>query len=409
MQDLFARLAIESRCSSTAANSGGASFRPDPESLRATNDMCVDDLEPPVDAGGTGTLKRSFVMELIVRAVDVGFGNTKFITGVTGGDIRCASIPSLAYPSARDPATVPAAERRKTMAIPINGLYYEVGQDVALATDNLRATHLHDRYTETPEYMALLRGALALMKLPSIDLLVVGLPVSHFMGKKAALEKAMTGTHDVGAGKAVIVRKVLVVAQPQGALVYYAATHQKMATIEHEQSLIIDPGSRTFDWLVARGMRLVLKTSDSVIRGVSHVLRVIATDIGIEIGTPYTDLDAIDRALRTGKSPMIYQKTYDISKLMPMANSVAERAVGAMLESLPADYSFQNIILVGGGAFLFKSAVKQAFPKHRILEVREPMFANVRGFQIAGMNYARSVMEPSSGTGRVARTEGEGA
>jgi plasmid segregation protein ParM len=348
-------------------------------------------------------------MELIVRAVDVGFGNTKFITGVAGGDIHCASIPSLAYPSARDPAALPAAERRKTIAIPINGLYYEVGQDVALATDNLRATHLHDRYTETPEYMALLRGALALMKVPSIDLLVVGLPVSHFMGKKAALEKAVTGTHDVGGGKTVIVRKALVVAQPQGALVYYAATHQKMATIEHEQSLIIDPGSRTFDWLVARGMRLVLKTSDSVIRGVSHVLRVIAHDIGTEIGTPYTDLDAIDRALRTGKSPMIYQKTYDISKLMPMANTVAERAVGAMLESLPADYSFQNIILVGGGAFLFKSAVKQAFSKHRILEVREPMYANVRGFQIAGMNYARSVMEPASGGGRVARIDGEGA
>jgi plasmid segregation protein ParM len=371
--------------------------------------MRVDDLALPVDAGGIATLKRSFVMELIVRAVDVGFGNTKFITGVSGGDIRCASIPSLAYPSARDPATLPAAERRKTMAIPINGLYYEVGQDVALATDNLRATHLHDRYTETPEYMALLRGALALMKIPSIDLLVVGLPVSHFMGKKAALEKAVTGTHDVGGGKTVIVRKALVVAQPQGALVYYAATHQKMATIEHEQSLIIDPGSRTFDWLVARGMRLVLKTSDSVTRGVSHVLRVIASDISTEIGTPYTDLDAIDRALRTGKNPMVYQKTYDISKLMPVAHSVAERAVGAMLESIPADYSFQNIILVGGGAFLFKSAVKQAFPKHRILEVREPMYANVRGFQIAGMNYARSVMEPASGTGRVARLEGEGA
>ena len=80
---------------------------------------------------------------------------------------------------------------------------------------------------------------------PSIDLPVVGLPVSHFMGKKAALEKAVTGTHEVGGGKTVIVRKALVVAQPQGALVYYAATHQKVATIEHEQSLIIDHGSRT--------------------------------------------------------------------------------------------------------------------------------------------------------------------
>ena len=67
--------------------------------------------------------------------------------------------------------------------------------------------------------MALLRVALALMKLPSIDLLVVGLTVSHFMGKKAALESAVTGTHDVGGGKTVVVRKGLVVAQPPGARV----------------------------------------------------------------------------------------------------------------------------------------------------------------------------------------------
>jgi len=348
-------------------------------------------------------------MDMVVRAVDVGFGNTKFITGVAGGEIRCGCIPSLAYPSTRDPATLPTAERRKTLAIPIDGLFYEVGPDVALATDNLRATHLHDRYTETPEYLALLRGALAMMKVPCIDLLVVGLPVSHFVGKKAALEKAVTGTHDVGGGKVAVVRKALALAQPQGALVFYAATHQKMATIEHEQSLIIDPGSRTFDWLVARGMRLVLKTSDSVNRGVSHVLRAIASDIGTEIGTPYTDLDAIDRALRTGRNLMIYQKTYELAMLMPVAHSVTQRAVGAMLESIPADYSFQNIILVGGGAFLFKSAVKRAFPRHRIHEVKEPMYANVRGFQIAGMNYARSLMEPAGGPGKETGLEGEGA
>jgi hypothetical protein len=32
--------------------------------------------------------------------------------------------------------------------------------------------------------------------------------------------------------------------------------------------------------------------------------------------------------------------------------------------------------------------VKAAFPKHRIHEVKEPLFANVRGFQLAGQNYA---------------------
>jgi hypothetical protein len=56
-------------------------------------------------------------MEAIVRAIDVGFGNTKFVTGVGGGrtaDIRCSSYPSRAYPSWRDPSKALGSEARKT-------------------------------------------------------------------------------------------------------------------------------------------------------------------------------------------------------------------------------------------------------------------------------------------------------
>ena len=332
-------------------------------------------------------------METIVRAVDVGFGNTKYVTGCTGNEIRCTTFPSVAYPSARDLSAMPAAERRKTVAVPINGLFYEVGPEVNLAADTFRATQMHDRYIETPEYAALLRGALNLMKVNTIDLLVVGLPVAAFAAKKAALEKAMTGKHEVGGGRTVMVRKALAVAQPQGALVYYASLHQKLKAIENEQSLIIDPGARTFDWLVTRGMRLVQKKSHSINRGMFDVLQAIATEISDDIGTPYRDFDAIDMALRTGRNPVIYQKPYDMSRLMPIARTIAQQAVSSMMQWIETSYGFQNIILVGGGAFLFKKAVKDAFPKHKIHEIKDPIYANVKGFQIAGMNYARSTLE----------------
>ena len=349
-------------------------------------------------------------MEMIVRAVDVGFGNTKYVTACAGEDIRCASFPSVAYPSARDLSTVPAAERRKTVAVPIDGLFYEVGPDVSLAAETFRATQLHDRYTETPEYAALLRGALGMMKVGAIDLLVVGLPVAALSAKKAALEKAMTGKHEVGAGRTVTVRKALAIAQPQGALVYYASLHQKLKTIEHEQSLIIDPGARTFDWLVAKGMRLVQKKSHSLNRGMFDVLQAIAAEVSADIGTPYRDFDAIDIALRAGKSLTIYQKPYDLAPLMPIARSIAQQAVSSMMQWIEASYSFQNIILVGGGAFLFKKAVKDAFPKHKIHEIKDPIYANVKGFQIAGTNYARSTLEKDVHTDTVeSKTDGGAA
>lgn len=55
-------------------------------------------------------------------------------------------------------------------------------------------------------------------QVPAI-VLVVGLPVALLLARKTALERTMTGSHDVGGGRRVVVRKALAVAQPQGALV----------------------------------------------------------------------------------------------------------------------------------------------------------------------------------------------
>lgn len=122
-------------------------------------------------------------------------------------------------------------------------------------------------------------------------------------------------------------------------------------------------------------------------------VKAIAAEMSEDIGTPYRDFDAIDIALRTGKHPVIYQKTYDMSRLMPIARTIAQQAVSSMMQWIEGTYSFQNIILVGGGAFLFKKAVKEAFPKHAIHEIKDPLYANVKGFQIAGISYVRSVLE----------------
>jgi plasmid segregation protein ParM len=88
----------------------------------------------------------------------------------------------------------------------------------------------------------------------------------------------------------------------------------------------------------------------------------------------------------------------------PLAESVAQQAVSTMRQWIETPESLQNIVLVGGGAFLFKKAVSAAFPKHRIHEVKEPLFANVRGFQIAGQNYAATSMAAARD-----RAPGEGA
>lgn len=329
-------------------------------------------------------------MSLVVRAVDVGYRQTKFVTSMAGASIRCASFPSVAYPSKRDQTKLAAIERRQTISVPIGGLFYEVGPDVDLAAEAFRASQMHDRFTDTPEYLALLRGALRMMNVPVIDLLVVGLPVALLTLRKTSLERAMTGIHDVGGGKRVEVKKAMVMAQPQGALVYYATATNRLAAMKDQPSLVVDPGGRTFDWLVSRGMRLVQKKSHSLNRGVSDVLRAVASEISMEIGTRYMDVDAIDEALRLEKPLILHQRPYDLGRLQRVVDKLAEQAVSSMMQWIDDPYSLRHIVLTGGGAWLFKRALKAAFPKQKIQVLRDPMYANVRGFQIAGLNFAQT-------------------
>jgi plasmid segregation protein ParM len=328
-------------------------------------------------------------VEITVRAIDVGFGNTKYVTSSGAGKVDCAHFPSLAFYTPVESGSDGLGGRKRTVCVPMGDRFYEVGPDVELAADRFRARQLHDGYTETPEYRALTAGALSYMRKDTIDLLVVGLPVAQYLAKRSALERAMTGEFDIGRRKRVGVKRAMVVAQPQGALFGYAASAGKLATMMEDKSLIIDAGARTFDWLVTRGMRVVTKMSHSVNRGVSDVLRVIAGMISHDIGEEYLDLESIDVALRTGKGLRIYQKPYDTKRFDDVVRSVAGQAVGAMLQQLDNSYAFENIVLVGGGAFLFRKEVKRSFPKHRIHEVKDPMYANVRGFQLIGEQYVR--------------------
>jgi len=325
-------------------------------------------------------------MGITVRAIDVGFGATKFVTASANGAVDCSGFPSLAFFDLGDKGTDPIGGKRKTALVPVDGLLYEVGPEVELAADRYRPRQLHDDYTETPEYRALTAGALHYMKVDTVDLLVLGLPVAQYGSKRTSLEKAMTGTFDLGKRRRIEVRRTLVVAQPQGALFDYA-TRNGQASIAKGTSLVIDVGSRTFDWLVTQGTKVIAKMSHSVTRGVSDVLMAIAARIGAEIQEEYRRLEAIDVALRTGKPLRIYQEEYDLKRYDKVVQKIADQAVLAMIQRMDGTHDVENIVLVGGGAYLFRKAIRRHFPKHTIHDVVEPQYANVRGFQLMGEKY----------------------
>jgi plasmid segregation protein ParM len=326
-------------------------------------------------------------MPAVVRAIDVGFGHTKFAAAVHGDVIVCAHFPSVAQPSLVDPASRPSlGGRRRTVSIPVGAMFYEVGDEIELAGAFTRPALPIEDYVETEEYLALLRGALAFMKVDHVDLLVLGLPVATYAARKTQLERRAIGQHDVGNRRIVTVAKAIAIAQPQGALVTYAMQHESLEAIKRQESLVIDAVSRTFDWLCARGLRLVANRSGSAPYGVYDITQRIAEAITSKLGVPYEDRDAIDLALRKQKPLRLFGDPHPIERYKPIVESIAKEAVRAMLMSIGGTHRFDNVVLVGGGAFLFKKALREAFPRQRIQEVADPIYANVRGFQRAGMD-----------------------
>ena len=330
-------------------------------------------------------------MSTVVRSIDVGFGQVKYVARVVSGDIECAHFSSVALPSLMDTGTRSAlGGRRRTTSVRVGELFYEVGHDIELAGAQSRPALSIDHYVEAPEYTALMRAALHYMQLDSIDVLVVGLPVSVYRQRKSQLERLATGVHDVGKGRTVTVKRALVVAQPQGALVTYAVQHDSLNAIQRQESLIIDAGTRTLDWLTARGLRLVSNRSHSAPYGVYNITTAITEAISDELKESFEDRDAIDLALRKIKPLSLYGKQYPIERYRPIVDSITQEAVRAMSLSIGGKYRFDNVVLVGGGAHLFKRALKEAFPKQRLQEVAEPIYANVRGYQRAGMDRVKA-------------------
>jgi plasmid segregation protein ParM len=324
-----------------------------------------------------------------VRAVDIGYGNSKYIASrLPGRDICCNLFPSVVAHASSQDLSGGVIARRNTVCVEVSGNHYEVGPDVELALNVHSSRVLHKDFTHTPEYLALLRGALSYMQVPHIDLLVVGLPVSMLASKSSWLKETLQGTHTLGKGEAVTVNKVMVIAQPLGGFIDHALTEGLYGRLRETRNLVVDPGFFTIDWVLARGIQPIAPRCGSFPGGVHTVLRRLAQSLGEEYAVDLDDLGVLDRALRNGVLTL-YGKDIAIEKYITSMRPVVDEAIHAMASSVGDGRDIDTIVLVGGGAQLYRAAIEHRFPSHQVQIVADPIFANVRGFQLAGEEVAR--------------------
>lgn len=313
----------------------------------------------------------------IVRAIDVGYGNTKFTTDDSGS---CEIFPSLAPHADPSADHLSFYQRRETRVVRVGEMRFEVGRDTTLfGAESI----LHGDYIETPQYLALTYGALDAMNVEHIDLLVVGLPVHLLDTRYSRLKQLLQGEHQIRDDRRVSIAEVAVVAQPLGGFISYCQRPDNWSLAQHKTFLIVDPGFFTFDWLGCRGLRTVPGMSGSVECGMSHFLRAIQDQLQRSNGYVSHDLHRIDVGIRTGRFRM-YGRQIDLSSHHAAALPLINRAVHAMKAQVGSADQFDAIFLVGGGCKIFEPLIQQAFPSHSVHIADDPVFANVRGFHTIG-------------------------
>jgi plasmid segregation protein ParM len=340
--------------------------------------------------------KVSSEIKPVIRSIDVGFGYTKYSAAEDNG-IVYKSFPSIAPRSSKiENSDLSMINERDTIIVTVDGTAYEVGPDSLLLETSDTTRTLNDQYIHTAQYKALTYGALAYMNEESIDLLVVGLPVSNYESHHEALKRHLIGVHKINEKFSCNIKNVLVVYQPLGGLTHCMSLSKTTLAnydLEYSMNLIIDPGFLTVDFLLANGNKMIENKSGAHNGGVSRILNAIADSISKKLGKKYENYNAIDRALKRRKLK-IAGKDEDLLEHIKNTKSVIESPITYMKNMIGDGSDIDNIILLGGGANIFEKTLKENFKDREIIVIEDPSFANVKGYQIIGEdNYTKLVKD----------------
>ena len=355
----------------------------------------------------------------VVRAIDIGFGLVKLSVRSRDG-VSFMHFPSMAIPADASAVRALGPRRRDTFDVPAGGANYEVGRDVGLAQAGGNfGRDVTDEFYRSAIYEALAKGALRYMAEAgdaAIDVLVLGLPVNQYNdGKRREyLRSRFEGAIEIGDGKTIAVRKVIVQAQPMGG---YAALDDHLkdlnAVIEATPGaleplpdgdalddlavLMVDPGEHTLDWLLIQQGTINPRASGAASDAGRHrVVRAVMESLCADIGRPLgpSTMPRINEALRTHRPVKLAGAAHDLNQFEPVIRSVVEDSVNRMIDGLRDAHEILDlVILVGGHPEHYREALAKRFPAIPVFVMPDPLQANVRGFQMIGE--AESESEPA--------------
>lgn len=341
-----------------------------------------------------------------VRAIDVGHFNTKFTVGreERGQEslIKASMFPSVAPVVSSTGLESLGGVPKDAIVIEVNGVEYLVGRGAVSQLAASEPRVVLDDYCRTDKYRALTFGALNEMAEQAgavekftIGCLVVGLPQPTFQLHSAYLKSTFCGEHRIGPARnphrVVEVHDVLPMVQPQGALLRFGVKTQDRG---NSLVVVVDPGGGTLDWFVASGDQKPNWEKSGSYRGAMLDCAVVVADqIDPQLRYQYDVVDEIDRALRLGwETFKIGTTEYAMADYKGRVDAIVGKGIGAMVNKLGSLANIGRMLVVGGGARLYKEHLLRNYPKLRdaIETDEDPVYCNVHGFQIGGEKWYRT-------------------
>ncbi|WP_186095324.1 hypothetical protein [Burkholderia gladioli] len=130
------------------------------------------------------------------------------------------------------------------------------------------------------------------------------------------------------------------------------------------------------------------KRSGGMPGGASQIYQRIAALIARDQSDEVEDIERIDKALREQTPFFFYGSQIDLAPYLEMAQPLISGVVKEMQNNVGRLPNVRSIILSGGGAALYATVIRRAFPRVVIEVIDAPCLANVRGFLLVGESSA---------------------
>ena len=321
----------------------------------------------------------------IFVGVDDGFACTDVVVMHGGKVLKTAVVTSRARSGEANTTVIGGAEAETVPVFDSEGETWTV--EDGSGSDSAR----FDTYPFSPMNRAIVHQALRLAGLAGRDVhIATGLPLAKFYvggkpnndyiaRKRESLLKPVIAIDGQPLAN-IVAHNVF----PEGlaAWVDYAVADGKMRVSAKETVGVIDIGGRTTDCaVVLQDRRIDHPRCGSALAGALDVVAEVATKLSSRMGGLAISEALVDKALRAGAHTLsVRGKSVDFSDLLEIA---LKQTLGKVKQEVSRRFGgaedLDRIILVGGGAYLFKAALDKDFPD-QVYVPELPEFANARGF-----------------------------